>query len=155
MNQLTQMNSWKKLEKYAKSYECQNNESENHCIPSEHITLDYSGQRINSLIMDLLFELANECNLYEQIDALMSGKPINNTENRPALHTALRAPENDVIWANGQNVIPEIVKVRNAMKLISTKIRTKEWLGYSGKPITDVVNIGIGGSMRVYFPCYL
>lgn len=78
---------------------------------------------------------------------MMAGKPVNNTENRPALHTALRAPENKVIVVNEHNIIPEIVHVRNTMKLISTKIRNGEWLGYSGKPITDVVNIGIGGSM--------
>ncbi len=153
MEQLTKMNSWKKLEKSAKTYMSQNPDTKNDSVSCDNITLDYSGQHVNPHIMDSLLELANECNLLEQINAMMSGKPINITENRPVLHTALRAPENKVIFVNERNIIPEIVSVRNTMKLISTKIRNGEWLGYSGKPITDVVNIGIGGSMLGPFFC--
>lgn len=153
MEQLTKMNSWKKLEKYAKTYINQSSETKNYCVSSDNITLDYSEQHINGQILDSLLELAHECALLEHINAMMAGKPVNNTENRPALHTALRAPENKVIVVNEHNIIPEIVHVRNTMKLISTKIRNGEWLGYSGKPITDVVNIGIGGSMLGPFFC--
>ncbi|KTC89736.1 glucose-6-phosphate isomerase [Fluoribacter dumoffii] len=153
MEQLNKKNAWKKLEKYAKTYIVQHSETKNNLISKENITLDYSGQHVDKLIMDSLIELANECNLHEQIQAMMCGKPINNTENRPVLHTALRAPDNKVIMVNERNIIPDIVHVRNTMKQISTKIRNKEWLGYSGKPITDVVNIGIGGSMLGPYFC--
>ncbi|MBN9226918.1 MULTISPECIES: glucose-6-phosphate isomerase [Legionella] len=153
MEQLTKMNSWKTLEKYAKTYVSHNPETKNYFISYDHITLDYTGQHVDSQIMDSLIELANECNLHDHINAMMSGKPINNTENRPVLHTALRAPENKAIWVNEQNIMPEVVNVRNTMKLIATKIRSGEWFGYSGKPITDVVNIGIGGSMLGPFFC--
>ncbi|MCW8398252.1 glucose-6-phosphate isomerase [Legionella sp. PATHC038] len=153
MEQLTKMNTWKKLEKFAKTYVHHNPEIKNHFISNDNITLDYGGQHVNAQIMDSLLELANECHLHEHINAMMSGKSINNTENRPVLHTALRAPENKAIWVDEHNVIPEVVKVRNTMKDISTKIRNGEWLGYSGKPITDIVNIGIGGSMLGPFFC--
>ncbi|KTC88524.1 glucose-6-phosphate isomerase [Legionella cincinnatiensis] len=153
MEQLTQKNAWKKLEKLAKRDNGANVEIKNHPKSAAHITLDYSGQQVNSTIMDTLFDLANECQLSEHIDALMSGKPINNTENRPALHTALRVPESERIWVNQQNIVPEVINARKQMYEISTKIRNKEWLGYSGKPITDVINIGIGGSMLGPFFC--
>lgn len=153
MEQLTKKNTWKKLEKLAKTYVRHTPEIKNHFISNDDITLDYGGQHVNSQIMDSLLELANECNLHEHINAMMSGKSINNTENRPVLHTALRAPENKAIWVNEHNVIPEVVNVRNTMKDISQKIRNGEWLGYSGKPVTDIVNIGIGGSMLGPFFC--
>ncbi len=153
MEQLTKMNSWKKLEKLAKTYINQNPDTKIYSISSDNITLDYSGQHVNPQIMDALIELAHECNLHEQINDMINGKPINNTENRPVLHTALRAPDNKVLLVNERNIIPDVVNVRNTMKLISTKVRNGEWLGYSGKPITDVVNIGIGGSMLGPFFC--
>lgn len=153
MEQLTQKNAWKKLEKLAKRDSVNNIEIKNHSKSAANITLDYSGQQVNSIIMDTLFDLANECLLSEHIDYLMSGKPINNTENRPALHTALRVPENETIWINQQNIVPEVINTRKQMYEISIKIRNKEWLGYSGKPITDVINIGIGGSMLGPFFC--
>ena len=114
---------------------------------SDTIRLDYSGQRIDDLILSTLIELAHESTLPEQINALLEGQPVNNTENRPALHTALRAPVDEVIYVNDRNVVTDVVQVRNTMKIISAQIRDQEWLGYSGKPITDVVNLGIGGSM--------
>ncbi|KTD69779.1 glucose-6-phosphate isomerase [Legionella santicrucis] len=153
MEQLTQKNAWKKLEKLAKRDSVENIEIKNHSKSAANITLDYSGQQVSSIIMDTLFDLANECLLSEHIDALMSGKPINNTENRPALHTALRVPEGETIWINQQNIVPEVINARKQMYEISTKIRNKEWLGYSGKPITDIINIGIGGSMLGPFFC--
>lgn len=153
MEQLTQKNAWKKLEKLAQIGNTQNAELKNYSVSAAQITLDYSGQQVNPSIMDALFDLANECNLYEHIDSLMIGKPLNNTENRPALHTALRAPEREAIWVNQQNIVPEVINVRQQMHEISTKIRNKEWTGYSGKSITDVINIGIGGSMLGPYFC--
>lgn len=153
MEQLTQKNSWKKLEKLAKNYDFSNVETNNDSVSAANITLDYGGQQLNSRVMEALFDLANECQLIEKIEDLMSGKPINNTENRPALHTALRAPEHEKIWVNTQNIVPEIVETRKQMYDISTKIRNKQWTGYSGKPITDIINLGIGGSMLGPFFC--
>ncbi|QEY50840.1 glucose-6-phosphate isomerase [Legionella longbeachae] len=153
MEQLTQKKAWKRLEKLAKGDRIGNVEIENYSKSAAHITLDYSGQQVSSLIMDALFDLANECQLSENIDALLSGKPINNTENRPALHTALRVPESEIILVNQKNVVPEVINARKQMYEISTKVRNKEWLGYTGKPITDVINIGIGGSMLGPFFC--
>ncbi|MGL5741941.1 MAG: glucose-6-phosphate isomerase [Legionella sp.] len=153
MDQLTTLSAWKKLGKYAKTYDKKNTETKNYCVSSENITLDYSEQHVNSLIMDALLELANECNVHEAINSLMSGKPVNHTENRPALHNALRAPQNTIINVNGTNVINDVIRTRENLKTIATQIRNREWLGYSGKPITEVVNIGIGGSMLGPFFC--
>lgn len=153
MSDLTKMNSWKQLQKLAKTDIHPKTDTKNNIISTHNISLDYSGQHMNAAILDSLMELASECHLQDHINDMMDGKTINNTENRAVLHTALRAPENKVIMVNEHNVIPEIVRVRQSMKDISTKIRNGEWLGYSGKPITDVVNIGIGGSMLGPFFC--
>jgi glucose-6-phosphate isomerase len=153
MEQLTKMGSWKKLERLAKTDDSQNTKLQNASVTSENITLDYSGQGLSSVIMDALLDLAHERKLSEHIDALMNGSPINHTENRPALHTALRVPDDELIWVNTRNIVPDVVNVRKQMQEISTKIRNREWLGYSGKPISDVINIGIGGSMFGPFFC--
>jgi glucose-6-phosphate isomerase len=153
MEQLTKMGSWKRLERLAKTDDSHNINLQNTYVPGVNITLDYSGQAVSPVIINALLDLAHECNLSEQINALMSGKPINHTENRPALHTALRVPEEEIIWVNTQNIVPDVINVRKQMQAISTKIRNREWLGYSGKPITDVINIGIGGSMFGPFFC--
>lgn len=141
------MKSWKKLKEYALQSEYLTSDTTSFRVNGANIELDYSAQRINPQILDTLFELAHECNLTEKINELFSGKPVNTTENRPALHTALRAPLDEIIWVNTQNIIPEVAKARQTMHEISTKIRSGQWLGYSGKPITNVVNVGIGGSM--------
>src|SRR5690606_5957167 len=71
---------------------------------------------------------------------------VNQSENRPALHSALRASDEKSIWVDGHNIMPDIIVTREKMKEISNRIRDGQWYGHSGKPITDVVNIGIGGS---------
>lgn len=150
----TKKNAWKKLEQHANNFiKISNASSPHYHAVSDNITLDYSGQRIDNEIINTLLELAIESNLQEQINALLAGYPINNTENRPALHTALRAHDNEIIHVNSRNVVADVVEVRQQMKRLSTQIRNGEWLGYSGKPITDVVNIGIGGSMLGPFFC--
>lgn len=148
MDHLTTTTSWKKLEKYAGNFSKATNAlQKNYSVASENISLDFKGQQIDDSILNTLFELANERNLYEQINALLEGHPVNNTENRAALHTALRAFEDETIQINNRNIVTDVMHVRKKMKAITTQIRNGEWLGYSGKPITDVVNIGIGGSM--------
>lgn len=110
------------------------------------ILLDYSKNRINQKTMSLLNELAIERGVKKGIDEMFLGKPINNTEKRSVLHTALRNRSNSPILVNGIDVMPEVNHVLEKMKSFTHKVRSKEWLGYSGKYIKDVVNIGIGGS---------
>lgn len=152
MNRPTELNSWKKLKRCATNLP-KSSLLKNAYLASEHLILDYSGQPINESILNLLLELAHESKLSEHMHALLEGEHINNTENRPALHTALRAQEQDTIYVNGNNVVSEVTNVRQKMKAISTQIREGKWLGYTGKPITDVVNLGIGGSMLGPFFC--
>ena len=111
-----------------------------------HINLDYSHQHITDDSLELLIALTDTCQLREKIQGLMRGDIVNNSEKRPALHTALRAPADTSIWINGQNIMDEIIATRAKMQAIAEQVRNKDWLGYSGKPITDIVNIGIGGS---------
>jgi glucose-6-phosphate isomerase len=108
--------------------------------------IDYSKNRINQETMDLLINLANEVHLKEAIAAYFEGEVINRTENRAVLHTALRAPENSVVTVDGQNVIPEIYKVKNKIMAFTNEVVNGIRKGYTGKAFTDVVNIGIGGS---------
>lgn len=108
--------------------------------------LDYSKNNITTKTMDLLYELANESHLKEAINNMFSGQKINTTENRAVLHIALRNRDNHPIYVDGQDVMPEINRVLNQMKTFSDAVRNGTWVGATGKKITDVVNIGIGGS---------
>jgi len=90
--------------------------------------------------------LAKECGLNEAIQSQFKGDPINQTENRAVLHTALRAKATKEIFVGGKNIIPDIQAVKNQMKAFSDSVIAGNWKGYTGKPISDVVNIGIGGS---------
>lgn len=112
----------------------------------DHFLLDYSKNNITAKTMDLLQELAQESHLQEAIDDMFSGKKINTTENRAVLHTALRNRDSHPIYVDGKDVMPEINRVLEQMKQFSNAIRSGEWRGATGKKITDVVNIGIGGS---------
>lgn len=111
-----------------------------------HFLLDYSKNNITQETMDLLLELANESNLKEAIKAQFSGEKINTTENRAVLHTALRNIDNHPIYVDGVDVMPQINTVFDKMHTFSDAVRLGTWKGVTGKPITDVVNIGIGGS---------
>ncbi|MBD1553748.1 glucose-6-phosphate isomerase [Pseudomonas typographi] len=108
--------------------------------------LDYSKNLITQHTRDLLVQLADEVKLQDAIGAMFSGEILNASENRPALHTALRRPVGDKLKVNGSNVMPEVHRVLNQMTELVTRIHDGLWRGYSEKPITDVVNIGIGGS---------
>ncbi|HEX8594101.1 MAG TPA: glucose-6-phosphate isomerase [Pseudomonas sp.] len=108
--------------------------------------LDYSKNLITSETRDLLVKLANEVGLKEAIKAQYDGELVNASEGRPALHTALRRPVGDKLQVNGVNVMPEVHKVLNQMTDLVGRIHDGLWRGYTEKPITDVVNIGIGGS---------
>lgn len=110
------------------------------------ILFDYSKNRINEKTMQLLFELARQADLAKWIKAMFSGEKINNTEGRAVLHVALRNRSNDPILVDGQDVMPDVNRVFEKMRRFSAAVRSGEWVGYTGKAITDVVNIGIGGS---------
>lgn len=108
--------------------------------------LDYSKNLINAETRDLLVKLADAVGLKDAIKAQYDGELVNSSEGRPALHTALRRPVGDKLQVNGVNVMPEVHKVLNQMTDLVGRIHDGLWRGYSEKPITDVVNIGIGGS---------
>ncbi len=108
--------------------------------------LDYSKNLINAQTRDLLVGLADEVDLKGAIKSLFDGEIVNASEGRPALHTALRRPVGDKLSVNGVNVMPEVHKVLNQITDLVGRIHDGLWRGYSEKPITDVVNIGIGGS---------
>jgi glucose-6-phosphate isomerase len=112
----------------------------------EDIFLDYSKNIITDQTVKLLFELADEIDLKDATDLMFKGKRINETENRIVLHTALRNRSNRPVVVDGKDIMPDINKVLEQVKQFSEKIRSGVWKGYTGKQITDIVNIGIGGS---------
>ncbi len=115
-------------------------------IAFEDILLDYSKNRITAEIKALLVQLAKECGLEEAIAAMFSGERINVTENRPVLHTALRNQSDQPVYVDGKDVMPDVKRVLAHMRTFTEEILSGQWKGYTGKEITDVVNIGIGGS---------
>ena len=108
--------------------------------------LDYSKNRITPALMRRLVELAEASDLRKWIDAMFSGEPINETEDRAVLHTALRNCSNQPVFVKGRDVMPDVRAVLDAMSVFSDRVRKGKWLGYTGKRIKYVVNIGIGGS---------
>jgi len=110
------------------------------------VYLDYSKNRINDETLRLLIALAEQSGLRARIDAMFRGERINITEDRAALHVALRAPRGASIIVDGKNVVPEVHAVLGKMADFADRVRRGQWKGHSGKPIRNVVNIGIGGS---------
>ncbi len=110
------------------------------------LILDYSKNRITEETMGLLFDLAREANVSGWTQRMFSGEPVNFTEKRPALHIALRNRSNTPIFVDGEDVMPEVNRVLEQMKRFCVKVQSGIWRGHTGKRITDVVNIGIGGS---------
>jgi len=115
-------------------------------IRFDDVLVDYSKNLVNEEVLKELINLANEVELKEAIEAMFRGMKINQTEDRAVLHTALRNRSNTPVEADGENVMPAVNKVLDQMKAFSGSILTGAWKGYSGKSITDIVNIGIGGS---------
>ena len=110
------------------------------------IYLDYSKNRVSDETLRLLVELAKQSELQARIDAMFRGEKINVTENRAALHVALRAPKGSSIVVDGKNVVPEVHTVLDKMVDFSNRVRSGQWKGHTGKRIRNVINIGIGGS---------
>jgi glucose-6-phosphate isomerase len=127
-------------------FESDNQRFEKFSLQFEDILLDYSKNRIDDQTLALLQQLARECGVNKAIEAMYSGEVINVTEGRPVLHIALRNRSNTPILVDGKDVMPDVNRVLNHMKEFSEAIISGKWTGYTGKAITDVVNIGIGGS---------
>jgi len=108
--------------------------------------LDYSKNRITDRTLKLLIQLAEESDLRSRTEAMFSGEKINVTEKRAVLHVALRAPEGTSIFVDGENVVPQVHAVLKEMACFANGVRSGEWKGHTGKPIRNVINIGIGGS---------
>jgi glucose-6-phosphate isomerase len=151
----TQTDAWKKLKKHyqeMKRVEMKDlfaNDArrfQKFSLTFEEMLVDFSKNRITKETVKLLLELAKETNLKAEIKAMFTGEKINETEGRAVLHTALRNRSKKAIKVDGKNVMPQVNAVLEQMNIFSKKIITGKWKGYTRKRITDVVNIGIGGS---------
>ncbi|MBS53549.1 MAG: glucose-6-phosphate isomerase [Oceanospirillaceae bacterium] len=152
---LTQTDIWKSLQKHYDEIKDQHmrdwfatdpNRFERFHAEAAGLSLDFSKNRINEDTMHLLIRLAQERNLPAQIDSMFTGEAINRSEKRPALHTALRNYSDRPILVDGQDIMPEVRETVHRMEEFCWKVRRNQWRGYSNKPFTDVVSIGIGGS---------
>ena len=119
---------------------------EKYSLKLNDILYDYSKNRINDETLNLLLQLVDELDLSGWIEKMFKGVSINNTEHRAVLHTALRDQGDQPIMVDGCDILPEIRAERERVKLLAESIRTRKWLGATNQAITDVVNIGIGGS---------
>ena len=151
----TETNAWQKLKIHFSTmqsnsikemFQKDSKRAENFHIQWNDFLVDYSKNNITQETIDLLLELAEEVNLKDAISKYFAGDSINQTENRAVLHTALRAPESATVLVDGKNVMPEVYEVKNKIKAFSNQIISGQLKGYTGKPFTDIVNIGIGGS---------
>ena len=113
---------------------------------AEGLFLDYSKHRVADETMRLLVELARERRLSERIEAMFRGERVNVTENRSVLHVALRAPRRSSIVVDGVDIVAQVHEVLDRMAAFANRVRSGEWTGHGGRPIRNVVNIGIGGS---------
>ena len=151
----TTTQSWKNLSKHfedIKAIDLRDHFRENpnrfddFSIQWEDFMLDFSKNRLDQTTLDLLVAFAEEMKLAQAKDAYFNGETINETEGRAVLHTALRAPQTAQIYFNGLDVVPEVHAIKAKIRGFCEEVITGKHKGYSGKPITDVVNIGIGGS---------
>lgn len=147
--------AWEKLEDYyfgfegiqmKEMFEKDTDRFHKYSIKFEDILVDFSKNILDDNGREILIELAQQCRLKDAIESMFTGEKINATENRAVLHVALRNRSNSPVLVDGQDVMPEVNAVLGQMKTFSEKVISGEWKGYTGKSITDVVNIGIGGS---------
>lgn len=155
MSELTSLPSWRSLEshyevmkgmKLSELFQEDSNRASRFSVEFGDLLLDYSKNLITQETMDLLLSLADECGLRQAIDAMFKGVAINETEGRSVLHIALRNRSNRPIMVEGRDVMPDVNDVLVRMCEFAYKVRAGEWLGYTGVPIKNIVNIGIGGS---------
>ena len=155
MTLIYQTQAWEKLQKLAKTPEVKNlkqlfssdpNRFNKLSLNVQNILLDYSKNLINEEVLYALLNLAKEAKVDEWRQRMFQGDRINSTENRAVLHTALRNRTNTPVYVDGENVMPAVNKELERMRVFVNRVRKGQWRGFSGKRITDVVNIGIGGS---------
>src|ERR1700757_728079 len=115
-------------------------------VEAAGLYLDYSKNRITDDTLALLLQLAEQSGLRARIDAMFGGEKINVSEKRAVLHVALRAPKGQSILVDGEDVVPQVHSVLDHMADFSNRVRGGAWRGHTGKPIRNIVNIGIGGS---------
>lgn len=127
-------------------FQCDPQRANKYTLETAGISLDYSKNRVNQEVLDLLFELAQQCGVEEKRSAMFAGDIINFTEKRAVLHTALRNFSGDPVHVDGKDVMPEVLETQKKMQAFVSKIHNGEHKGYTGKAITNVVSIGIGGS---------
>ncbi len=150
----TQTDAWKRLSVLAEKYSdlkisdllAEHERFERYSISLEDMLVDYSKNLVNDEIFNALRDLAEETELHDAIQSMFSGVHINQTENRAVLHTALRNQSGHSVYVDGVDVMPDVKAVLDQMESFSNKIYNQQWLGYTGKPIKSLVNIGIGGS---------
>ncbi|MDH5392586.1 MAG: glucose-6-phosphate isomerase [Gammaproteobacteria bacterium] len=155
MSKLTKLTSWSALEKHFDDikalhmrdmFEKDSGRFDKFSIQLNDILYDYSKNRIDDQTIRLLLDLAEEAGLTVQIEKMFSGEAINHTEQRAVLHTALRDRSTEPLIVNGQDIRAEIKQERQRVMQLAEQIRTRKWRGVTNQAITDVVNIGIGGS---------
>ncbi len=152
---LIQRPDWKTLEAHYQNIRDQHlrtlfaddpNRGERFALEAIGIYLDYSKNHVTRETIQLLLELAESSGLRERVDAMFKGEKINVTEKRAVLHVALRAPRDQSIFVDGENVVPEVHAVLDKMADFSNRVRSGAWTGYTGKRMRTIINIGIGGS---------
>lgn len=151
----TKTKAWKKLSEHFKNsknleikelFNSDENRNNNYEITLGDLKLNYAKNRVSNETMNLLVELANEAELTDAIQQYFDGEIINATEGRAVLHTALRNNSNNAVISEGKDVMPEVNLAKDNIKAFTEKVISGQWKGYTGKEITDIVNIGIGGS---------
>ncbi len=151
----TSLPAWKELEAHYATirdvhlrqlFEQDPKRGERMAIEAAGVYMDFSKHRITDKTIELLLRLAEESGLRARIDAMFQGQKINVTEKRAALHVALRAPETSTLVVDGENLVPQVQAVLKKMADFSARVRSGQWTGYTGKPIRNIGNIGIGGS---------
>lgn len=151
----TRTNAWKKLKKHHQEmkrvqmkdlFANDARRFQKFSLKFEEMLVDFSKNRMTTETVKLLIELAKETNLQAEIKSMFAGEKINKTEGRAVLHTALRNRSKRAIKVDGKNVMPQVNKVLEQVKAFSNKVISGKWKGYTQKRITDIVNIGIGGS---------
>ncbi|WP_166387924.1 MULTISPECIES: glucose-6-phosphate isomerase [unclassified Polaribacter] len=150
----TTTNAWKALTNHfndiknisIKDLDKEINRKEDFSLKFDDLLVDFSKNRVNKETINLLVELAKEVDLKDAIDKQFAGEVINVTEGREVLHTALRSTSDEPILVEGKNIKPQIQAALRKIKSFSNKVISGKWKGYTGKSITDIVNIGIGGS---------
>ena len=155
MTTLTQFPTWQKLCAHQKMiaplhmrdlFAANPKRFEKYSLKFDDLLFDYSKHRITDETLPLLLQMAREAKIEQWRDSMFAGEKINITENRAVLHTALRNRANTPVYVDGKDVMPDVNAVLAQMRTFSDKVRNGSWVGYTGKRITDIVNIGIGGS---------